>query len=198
MIAAIVSVIILVMIVVFSVMTFKSIKRDKANVNNTKAVNADVLQKLKAENFETSHICYMSDYSSGLSTDNSEKQMLCVDAKEKKIALVNYANGSYIIVNFADLISYDVYNNGKTDTSGGVLYGLVVTESKEKCQELKLILRLRSFDKPQFEYVLISQTLFNNGIDKAQKQYGIIMNDLQQTISYLELIISENKNNNNQ
>ena len=196
MVAAIISITVLAIIIVGSVITYKSIKKDKTNVNNVKTINANVLQKLRTQHFDASHICYMADYSSAGTTDNSAKQMLCVDVKAKKLALVNYADGSYIIVNFADVISYDIYNNGKTDTSGGVIYGLVITESTEKCQELKLILRLKSFDKPQFEYMLISHTLFNDGIDKGQRQYGIIMNDLQQTISYLELVLNENKNNN--
>lgn len=195
MVALIISITVLVTIIVLSIMTYESIKKDKKNVSNNKAVNTDVLQKLQAEQFDVSNICYMADYSSAGTTDNSEKQMLCVDTKNKKLALVNYADGSHIIVNFADLINYDVYNNGKTDTSGGVLYaGIVLTESKEKCQELKLLLRLKSFEKPQFEYILVSQTLFNSGIDKGENKYGIIMNDLQQTIAYLELIINENKN----
>ena len=194
MVAAIISVVVLVMIVVFTVITVKSIKKDKANVNNVKTVNADVLEKLKTEQFDLSHVCYMTDYASAGTNENSEKQMLCVDTKEKKLALINYTDGSYKIVNFADLLSYEIYNDGKTDTSGGVVYGVVGTESKEKCQELKLLLRLKSFEQPQFEYILISQTFFNDGVDKGSNQYKIIMNDLQQAIAYLELIISENKN----
>lgn len=126
---------------------------------------------------------------------NQNKQMLCVDTKAKKLAFVNYPSGSVTIVKFTDLINYDIYENGKTDTSGGVFYGAVIAESKEKCQELKLIIRIKSYEKPQIEYTLVSGTLFNDGIDKSQNQYRIIRNDLQQTVSYLEMILNENKAN---
>ncbi len=181
---------------------------DKANkqwqtvMNKNEQIGKDALKYLGNHNFTPSHICYLSDYASVRTTEKSKKQMLCVDTEKEKLAFINYTNGEVTIADFSQLINYEVYENGKTDSSssgvvlgGSVAVPYVTTATQEQCLELKLLIRLDSFDKPHVEYILIANTLLNGGADKSKSTYRAIRDELQQTVSYLEMILRKQKSN---
>lgn len=158
-----------------------------------KKINEQALEYLRNQNFTMSHVCYMTDYSAFGDRGNGKKKMLCVDAEHKKLGIIDYVNGSVNIVGFSDFINYEIYEDGKTDTTGSVIFGAIYTDSQENCQEMKIILRFKSYSKPQAEYILISNSLYKFDVAKNSDVYRVIKGDLQQTVSYLEMIMNENK-----
>lgn len=197
--------VVIIIVAIKGISAGKTIKKEEQKAEQMKAqitvknekISKKALETLKQQEFVPSHTCYLSDYASATTQEKNKKQMLCVDAEKRKLSLIDYTTGEVIIINFTDLISYEVYENGKTDTFN---YGEGISESQAWCQELKLILRLKSYSKPQAEYILISDAAYkeykalNGHILKSTEIYKQIRNDLQQTVSYIEMILNENKN----
>ena len=104
---------------------------------------------------------------------------------------------------FSDLINYEVYENGKSQVQGRAgsaliggaffgLGGLIVGSSmsrnvNEKCNQLKLIIRLKDFECPE-----IVITYVNNGdFDKNSSMYRNMKNNIQSVCSMLEYMLNE-------
>ena len=104
---------------------------------------------------------------------------------------------------FSDLINYEVYENGKSRVQGRAgsaliggaffgLGGLVVGSSmsrniNEKCNQLKLIIRLNDFDCPQIVITYVD----NVDLDKNGWIYRNMKKNIQAVCSMLEYILNE-------
>lgn len=107
------------------------------------------------------------------------------------------------IFNFSDLISYEVYENGKSQVQGRAgaaliggaffgLAGLVVGSSmsrniSEKCNQLKLIIRLNDFECPQIVITYVDYA----ELDKLGADYRYMKKDMQTLCSMLEFMLNE-------
>ena len=107
--------------------------------------------------------------------------------------------------NFADLIDYEVYENGKSQIAGragsaligGALFGLggaIVGSSmsrniNEKCSQLILILRLNDINCSQITIKYLS----SGEIDKDSDMYKRMKTNLQEVCSILEYILKQGK-----
>ena len=105
--------------------------------------------------------------------------------------------------NFSDLINYEVYENGKSQLQGRAgsaliggaffgLGGLIVGSSmsrniNEKCNQLKLIIRLNDFNCPQIVITYID----NVDWDKNGWIYRNMKENLQAVCSMLEYMLNE-------
>jgi hypothetical protein len=129
--------------------------------------------------------------------NDSYKKFIAIDLENKKAAFVDYESGNTIIVNFQDILNYELYENGDTVTSGGNIYGLGVgvfnAETTGNCKELRLIIRLTDYAAPQVTYDIISHTLFNAGVNKSSTVYTSCLKSIQEVISFLEVIKHENE-----
>lgn len=104
---------------------------------------------------------------------------------------------------FSDLINYEVYENGKSQVQGRAgsaliggaffgLGGLIVGSSmsrniNEKCNQLKLIIRLNDFDCPQIVITYVD----NGAWDKNGWTYRNLKENLQSVCSMLEFMLNE-------
>ena len=104
---------------------------------------------------------------------------------------------------FSDLINYEVYENGKSQVQGRAgsaliggaffgLGGLIVGSSmsrniNEKCNQLKLIIRLNDFDCPQIVITYVD----NVDWDKNGWTYRNMKENLQSVCSMLEFMLNE-------
>ena len=104
---------------------------------------------------------------------------------------------------FSDLINYEVYENGKSQVHGRAgsaliggaffgLGGLIVGSSmsrniNEKCNQLKLIIRLNDFDCPQIVITYVD----NVDWDKNGWTYRNMKENLQSVCSMLEFMLNE-------
>ena len=158
-------------------------------------LNADTLEKVKAEGFVVSRIFYLTDYSTFNKPDDCKK-ILAVDTENKKLLLMDYSSKTHYVVNFNELLSYELYENSSMVTEGlggGFGVGYFGGETKGMVRDLKLIIRLKSIAHPQVAYTLVSKTTLNMGIAKTSPVYRSISPALQEVVSLLEVIKNENK-----
>ena len=74
--------------------------------------------------------------------------------------------------------------------------GIFATETNGMCKDLKLIIRLNSYENAQIVYNIISNTTFNAGLNKSTSQYKSCISSLQEVVSFLEVVKNENRNTN--
>ncbi len=163
--------------------------------NRQYSLNVKTLTFLKETDFKITNIFYITDNVT-YREDNIYKKHIIVDKENKLICLLDYNNDTTTIVKFSEIINYEIYENKTLSTSGvgvGGLISLYGAESSANCKELKLIIRVNNYEKPQIVYNIISDTLFNIGSDKNSNEFRRYMTDLQNVVSFLEVIKNENQ-----
>lgn len=169
--------------------------------NKQESINNNILKKLSALDFKITKVIYLNDLHAHDQADNYKKQII-IDQADKKICLIDYENDNLYILDFKEILNYEVYENGSTCTIGGGISGwfsgIFGAESEEKCKELKLLIRLNRYDVTQITYDIISNTTFNSGIKKSSQIYKNCILTLQEIISFLEVIKAENSNQKNE
>lgn len=106
------------------------------------------------------------------------------------------------IYKFSDLINYEVYENGQSMVkgragsalSGGAFFGLtglivgssMSREIEEKCNQLKLMIRLNDLDRPQIVITYVDNVAW----DKTGFTYRVMKENLQQVCSALEYMMN--------
>lgn len=103
---------------------------------------------------------------------------------------------------FADMISYEIYENGESQVQGragaaligGAFFGLsgaiagssMSRNISKKCTQLKLLVRLNDFDRPQITITYVD----NESLNKSEMTYKKMLENLQSACSMLEYIIN--------
>ena len=109
-----------------------------------------------------------------------------------------YKKEKIIIVGFNEVLNYEVYENGSNSTfggnAGGLFGGIFAAETNGMCKDLKLIIRLNSFENAQIVYNIISNTTFNAGLNKSTSQYKSCISSMQEVVSFLEVVKKQNRN----
>ena len=127
-----------------------------------------------------------------LIVDNEHKQFIYLSGK--------YQSKKY---KFSDIINYEIYENGHSKVKGRAgsaliggaffgLGGLIVGSSmsrniNEKCNQLKLIIRLNDFDCPQIMITYVD----NVDWDKNGRKYRNMKENIQAVCSMLEYMLNE-------
>ena len=129
-------------------------------------------------------------------------QQILIDNVNKKFIYQNGKTHSKTY-SFSDLINYEVYENGKSQVQGRAgsaliggaffgLGGLIVGSSmsrnvNEKCNQLKLIIRLNDFDCPEIVITYVNTV----DLDKNSWTYKNMKNNIQTVCSMLEYMLNE-------
>lgn len=167
--------------------------RKKQEQINLKADNA-----IKSSQFNITKIFYLNDCFTYDKSDNYKK-FIAVDNDNKRIGLIDYEKGNLLIVEFSEILNYEIYENGSKATTGGSIGGfwsnIFGAETNEMCKDLKIIIRLKRYDISQISYEIISDTILNVGINKSTQQYKQCISTLQEVVSFLEVIKNENQAN---
>ena len=184
-------------LLVFGVMYNSSISEIEKKQRN---LNQSLFEYLRKTNFNKTKTIYLNDYATYNKREDSKK-IIGIDSKNKKIALVDYEKEKVIIADFRDILSYEIYENGSNATIGGnvggIFGGIFNAETNGMCKDLKLIIRLNSYENAQIVYNIISNTTFNMGLNKSTDQYRKCVSSLQELVSFLEVIKWENRTMNN-
>ncbi len=166
------------------------------NRNGQEEINLKAFENIKSTDFKTTKIFYLNDFATH-DQSNSCKKFVAVDNDNKKICFVDYQKGNLIFVNFEEILNYEIYENGSNATIGGNVggfwSGIFGAETNGMCKDLKLIIRLKRYDKSQVVYEIISNTAFNMGINKSAKPYKECISTLHEFVSFLEVVKNENK-----
>ena len=139
----------------------------------------------------------MIDFTSVGNENGKSKQMIAIDEKNKKICLIDYFKQKIYIMCFSDILDYEVYYNGNTITTGGMIGGLFGgifgAQNDENCDELRLIIKTKMLEAPQITYDLISRDKIMFGVSKSSKPYRDCVISLQEVVSVLDIIKNDNK-----
>ena len=127
---------------------------------------------------------------------------LLIDNQNKKFILQKRKTCSKTY-SFSDLISYEIYENGKSQVQGRAgsaliggaffgLGGLIVGSSRsrniiEKCNQLKLIIHLNDFECPEIVFTYAD----NADWDKNGAAYKRLKDNIQSVCSMLEYILNQ-------
>lgn len=181
-------------VIVFFVLRNSTIK---TNCERNSQLNNKVNNYLKENDIPITKTISIADYWSWNKETMSQKQIV-VSSNEKKIALADYENNSLSIVNFNEILDYEIYENGSTVTFGGggkygMVSGLFRAETSGNCKDLRLIIRLKRYDKSQIVYDIISNVPLNVGVNKTSDIYRKCMLTLQEAASFFEVVKQENK-----
>ncbi len=163
--------------------------------NEQQAINKQIYAKLEALKFSMSKVFYLNDNHT-YNSDDDCKKFLAVDIPNKKLVLINYDTYDFLIMQFSDILNYEIYENGSNAIVGGNIgcgSGIFVAENSAMCKNLKLIIRLNRYDTSQVAYEIVSGTTFNFGISKSSSAYKECISTLQEVVSFLEVIKSENE-----
>ena len=171
----------------------------QSGVSNTRKnqenINSKANNSLKNSNFKSTKKFYLNDYAT-YNQSNNCKKFIAVDNDNKQICLIDYEKGSMLIVEFNEILNYEIYENGSNQTVGGniggFLSGIFGAETNGMCKELKLIIRLKRYDTSQVCYEIISNTSFNIGLNKSTQPYKQCISTLQEVVSFLEVVKNEN------
>lgn len=168
----------------------------KSNKNNRHAeINKHAFEMLEEKKFNINKTFYINDNFS-VNEENCCKKIIVVDNENKKMCFVDYEQESSVIVDFEEILNYEIYENGNSSTTGssfgGVFGRLYEAQTDQKCQDLRLIIRLKKLDCSQVVYDIISDTLFNVGIVKSSNVYRSCIKSLQDAVSFLEVIKNQN------
>ena len=182
------------LIVLCGVLFYQSSK-NKANGNEQFEVNKKSLEYLQTHNFKLSKIFYLTD-SHSYNKDNHYKKIIVADNENKQICFIDYLSKKYYVVNFHELLNYELYENDSMVTNGGAIGGWGVgvfgAETNGNCKDLKLIIRIKSLTTPQVAYELLSNYMAGMGLNKSAPLYRACISSLQEVISFLEVVKNDN------
>lgn len=172
--------------------------------NERNEINQSAKDILDKTSFRCTKSFEFFEFKNGQNNEMRNK-MIFVDSQDKKIGFIDYKKESLLVVNFADILSYEVYENGGEVTrgnsiTGGRMFGkrsILATSSyasrtQTMCNDLRLNIRLKSLDNSQVAYDIISDTPFNYGCNTNSKKYRNLMSSLQEVVAFLEALIANN------
>lgn len=189
----------LVFIVVFQGTLLIILAIHQSTISKTRKYQEEINLKAKSSiensSFKTTNIFYLNDYAT-YNRDNSCKTIIAADNENKRLCLIDYEKGSLLVVKFNEFLNYEIYENGSNQMVGGNIGGfwseIFGAENNGMCKELKLIIRLKSYDTSQVCYEIICNTSLNIGINKSSQTYKQCISTLQEVVSFLEVIKNEN------
>lgn len=160
-------------------------------------LNKKVLEQVEKDiSFKISRVFRLNDNATDTSSDESKKMVL-VDNDNKKIIFIDYDKCSYYKFDFCDIINYELYENGNTliNGAGAGMFGvgMFASAATQNCKELRLIIRLKKYNVSQIKYDIVSETALNTGVGKSTRCYQRCVSSLQEFISFIEVIKSENE-----
>lgn len=164
-------------------------------IKNQTEINSKVNNSLNDTGFKTTKKFVLNDIAT-YNKDDSCKKFMAVDNDNKKICLIDYEKGSVLVVDFNEILNYEIYENSSNQTVGGNIGGLGAgffgAETNGVCKDLKIIIRLKRYDTSQICYDIISNTMLNLGVNKSTQPYKKCISTLQEVVSFLEVVVSEN------
>lgn len=184
----------IVFLVTISIVLFGVSHRSKNNRENVQELNQKARETFDAQGFVAEQIFVLDD-STTTETSNEDKKFFAINAAEKKIGFIDYENSKILIVNFGDILDFEVYENNVKGFSGANIgLGLSVFGAREEtqCKDLRLIITLKNYANCNIVYDLIGNTFMNVGIAKESSVYKKVLASLQKVVSFLKIIKEEN------
>lgn len=210
--------------VLFILLWLQAVKKKKESVlkaaERQYEINKKIMQQLDDGSFKQTKIIYLNDCAA-FDRENGCKKFIAIDNENKKICFVDYRKEEPLIVDFAEILNYKIYDNSEKRTlgyapvynSGNFGFGILGATTEGRCNELRLIIRLNRYDNSQIIYDIIFDvrdfckaqsrkcTLWNKmlnwkcfygNVGKASLCYKQCIATLQEAVSFLEVVKSDN------
>ena len=210
--------------VLFILLWRQAVKKKKESVLKTAErqyeINKKIMQQLNDGNFKQTKIIYLNDCVA-FDRGNGCKKFIAIDNENKKICFVDYRKEAPLIVDFAEILNYEIYDNSEkrifgyapAGNYGDFGFGILGASTEGRCNELRLIIRLNRYDVSQICYDIVfdvrdlwtthekKTTLWNKmlnwkcfyvNVGKASLCYKQCIATLQEAVSFLEVVKSEN------
>ena len=137
----------------------------------------------------------LNDYLTFKKQDVNSKPHFLIDSTAKKMVFVDYDKPLTVVADFNEFLNYEIYENGSMAFSGGAIGGAFVGgffgSTEGKCNNLRLIVRLKRYECSQMTYDIIAKTPLNWGVNKTSKAYQTCMSSMQELVSFFEVIKKE-------
>lgn len=158
-------------------------------------INAS-LNKTAAENgLNIDKTFVVNDHLTFDKADTRIKPQFLIDSAAKKMIFVDYDKPLTVVADFSEFLNYEIYENGSMAFSGGAVGGMLAGgfwgNAVGKCNNLRLIIRLKRYDCPQMTYDIIAKTPLNLGVVKTSKAYQNCVSSMQELASFFEVIKQE-------
>ncbi len=173
-------------------------------------INAKVSTLLNDLKYNTTKFFYIND-SISYDCKSNFKKLIAIDNTSKLICLVDYPNNSAVVLSYEEILNFEIYENDNLTTtsqqSGGFsrLGGLkslgsvgsfstTTTSTTENFYiNLKIILRLKSYEKPQVSYeIIFANGLIPKGVKKSSSTYSKCISSIQELTSFFNFLIAQN------
>ena len=134
-------------------------------------------------------------------TDEAIKPQFFIDTASRKMVFIDYDKPLTIVADFSEFLNYEIYENGSMAFCGGGAGGLLAGgfwgETVGKCNNLRLIVRLKRYECPQMTYDIIAKTPLNLGVVKTSRAYQKCVSSMQELASFFEVIKHESEEREN-
>lgn len=171
------------------------IAKRKKFLEKRAAINATLMQTAEKNGLQIDKVFVVNDYLSRNKQNKEIKPQFLIDTTARKMILVDYDKSLVTVVGFEEFLNYEIYENGSMAFSGGAVGGALVGgfwgETTGKCNNLRLIVRLKKYDCPQIAYDIIAKTPLNMGVTKTWKEYQTCVSSMQELASFFEILKSE-------
>lgn len=153
-------------------------------------LNYNLLNSLKKKEYNFDKKLYLNDYNS-YNSDKLYKLILFIDTQKEKILLIDYKKSMQYILNFSEIVNYQIYENdvmiinGKNPNNAMRMF---TYGANETCKSLQLIIKTNSSKQPQICYNIIGGSFLNLGVGKFSDIYKKCVRTLQEVIVELENI----------
>lgn len=187
---------------IFLIREIRKDNRELALEMIKKEIQSEVVNKINQTQINIIDSSFIVSKTIDIMASGWSSTKLLIDNQNKKFV---YQKGKSFskTYKFSDLINYEVYENGHSKVKGRAgsaliggaffgLEGLVVGSSmsrniNEKCNQLKLIIRLNDFDCPQIVITYVD----NVDWDKNGWMYRNMKENIQAVCSMLEYMLNE-------
>ena len=160
-------------------------------------INSLAQQQFSNNGYELTNTIFIKDYILA-------NKIILIDSKNKKIGLIDYSTKNIIIINFDELINYEIYENDNSmKTSGSISHSWFKpkynSQTDNICNSLKFIIRLKKIDTPQICYDIVYPTEFSScSLSKSSPRYKECIESMQKAASTFECIKNELQKTNQQ
>jgi len=162
-----------------------------------KQLNGEARRTAAEKGLTIDKVFTVNDHQTFDKTEAEIKPQFLIDSAAKKMVLVDYDKPLTVVADFSEFLNYEIYENGSMAFSGGAMGGLLVGgfwgETVGKCNNLRLIIRLKRYDCPQVAYEIIAKTPMNMGVVKTSRAYQTCVSSMQELASFFEVIANEQK-----
>ncbi len=158
-------------------------------------LNASVNSVIAENGLNIDKVFVLNDHMAFNKQDDSLKPHFLIDSNARKMIFLDYDKSLTVVAGFDEFLNYEIYENGKMEFSGGAIGGVFAGaffgDTVGRCNNLRLIVRLKRYDCSQMTYDIIAKTLLNWGVTKTSKAYQTCMSSMQELVSFFEVIKEE-------